>query len=137
MTPLLKEHRQGVFEAIRDIFHFQGARAAGQRVYFIKARTFTLVHGVQRTDATHIKIGISKDPPQRMRDLQGNTHAELSLLGATPLVAHADAIESMLHNRFSKSRVMGEWFSPTIQLYATVHDLCSRQEVWEALGIAA
>lgn len=137
VVPGLGEYRASVLREVRSIIRANALFPPEQSLYFIQARSFTIVGNVQKTQAIHIKIGISKDPLQRMRDLQCGTHAELSLLGRTPLIPRASAIEAMLHRSFAESRTFGEWFCLTYHLYAVARDLTANPAMWVGMGIAA
>ena len=59
------------------------------------------------------KIGIAKNPKQRIRQLQTGNSDELTLI-ETYESENASKIESALHNRFSHVRQSGEWFDLSI-----------------------
>ena len=52
----------------------------------------------------YVKIGRSRQPRLRFRDLQISTHRKLTLLGV------CDLPEAELHRQFHSLRVRGEWF---------------------------
>ena len=59
---------------------------------------------IRETTTGNFKIGKSKDPFRRFKDLQtGNINIELVGLSLTP--------ERELHDEFSEFRLSGEWFS--------------------------
>ena len=73
-------------------------------VYFIKA------FGGQAM--LRIKIGSSKNPEARLRDLQVGSPVKLVLIGTVRCKSndHAKRIERFAHNIFYKQRRRGEWF---------------------------
>lgn len=80
----------------------------------------TWIYFVQAGADGPIKIGSAQDVEGRIRNLQVSSHVELRLLGvvrATPL--H----EGELHDRFSESRLRGEWFEPTAELLAHIAEV--------------
>lgn len=66
----------------------------GQKVYFIKA-------------GDTVKIGIAKNPHDRLRTLQVARPERLELLA---VIAGGEKREAALHRRFSKHSIGGEWF---------------------------
>ncbi len=62
-----------------------------------------------------IKIGQSIDPNERLRDLQVSHHLKLVLLAVVLGVT-----ERELHVRFSRDRILGEWFFPSDDLLAYI-----------------
>jgi hypothetical protein len=61
-----------------------------------------------------VKIGATKNPFERVRNLQTGSPDRLNLVATIefPSLHHAYAAEQKLHKRFSKYRVHGEWFKP-------------------------
>lgn len=59
-----------------------------------------------------IKIGKSINPEKRLKELQTGSHKELRLIAKIPCSSdtHAFHLEKMLHMRFKKFRINGEWF---------------------------
>lgn len=72
-------------------------------VYFIQAVTGGL-----------IKIGVARDPGQRLAEIQRMCPVPLRIVGSIPRVGHAG--EADLHKRFAASRRHGEWFEATPEL---------------------
>jgi len=56
------------------------------------------------------KIGISKDPKKRIKQLQTGSNEDLVLIESYP-TEYPTKIEIALHNKFSTSKKRGEWFS--------------------------
>ena len=67
------------------------------------------VYVLQHGDDPLYKIGIAKDPAQRARDLSTGAPRDLRIVTKRRL-ARAKSAESLLHKRFAKHRVRGEWF---------------------------
>lgn len=57
-----------------------------------------------------IKIGYASNPKKRLASLQTAHHQELTLLRVIPGNTTAEGI---LHRRFKKDRLKGEWFKPS------------------------
>ncbi len=70
-----------------------------RRVYFIQAG-----------ENGPIKIGVSLDPPARLRSMQIGCPCELRLLGS---IVGAWVAETVLHEAFNLERLRGEWFRPS------------------------
>lgn len=66
---------------------------------------------VQGEQGGNIKIGVSKDPDRRVRDMQTGSPERLVLLGTL-----GEDQEQELHARFTHLRQHGEWFSPAPEL---------------------
>jgi hypothetical protein len=75
------------------------------------------VYFVQEGAAGPIKIGYAIDPEGRYRSLQTAHASELRLLLAIP----GDImLETYLHKRFASTRIRGEWFAPSADLYMLI-----------------
>ena len=63
-----------------------------------------------------IKIGVSKDPDARLRQLQTGNHGDLFIIAKFPFKSEAEArtMENELHKKFRKFRLNGEWFKKGI-----------------------
>lgn len=70
----------------------------------------TFVYVMQWQDK--IKIGISRDPSKRLRQLQLANPGEVRLLHTKVFSTRPSAIkiERSLHKRFADHRLLGEWF---------------------------
>ncbi len=66
----------------------------------------------------HQKVGASRDPLSRMRELQGGQATALSLAGAIRVSDRAEAflVEAEAHGLLGLSRVRGEWFDTTADM---------------------
>lgn len=74
--------------------------------------TFLYVIYCEHRDGVHIKIGISKNPQKRLKQLQTGNISTLKLFRTLTCFSKFQAaiIEKHLHNRFSDKRSNGEWF---------------------------
>lgn len=74
------------------------------QVYFITA--------FHERSLVQVKIGYSKDPDARLRDLQTGSALKLKLWGTVPCrsAEHARQVEKLAHRLFHKQRRRGEWF---------------------------
>jgi hypothetical protein len=61
-----------------------------------------------------VKIGHSRDPERRVRQLQTGTPERLVLLAT---MWGGEAMEGLLHKRLAASRVGGEWYEGGSDLY--------------------
>ena len=87
--------------------HETDPSSKGGYVYFV---------GASRGD---IKIGYSKNPWARVRDMQTSNNKELRLLGS---FRGTRADETKLHQQFSDINVRGEWFKRTPELLDFIED---------------
>lgn len=60
-----------------------------------------------------IKIGQSRQVPSRLQALQTAHHEAVRLLGTIP---ETDIPEPVLHDRFARHRIKGEWFKPAQEI---------------------
>lgn len=58
----------------------------------------------------YFKIGISKNPKSRVKQLQTGSSAKITLYKAY-VTEYASQIEKVLHRRYKSSNVLGEWFN--------------------------
>ena len=72
------------------------------------------VYGILSGD--QVKIGISREPKRRIRDLQTAHGSPLELLWSVQAATRLKAknIEARLHKHFAPARLKGEWFSAAI-----------------------
>ncbi|MDH5651290.1 MAG: GIY-YIG nuclease family protein [Gammaproteobacteria bacterium] len=90
-------------------------------------------------DIHRIKIGFSKEPAKRIKELQTGNSRKLALMG---WIETGDAsLEKRLHKKFKSSRINGEWFS--IEPYDVLEELkaertssyiCTQSNAGEFLG---
>lgn len=67
-----------------------------------------------------VKIGVSREPKKRLRELQVGNSQELELLG-TRLGTWED--EQKIHKLFSAHHIRGEWFEESLPLMALIAEL--------------
>lgn len=74
-------------------------------VYFIES--------TNKWKSKYIKIGSSKNPEGRLKDLQTGSPLKIRLIGKIKCKNefHAKQIEKLAHNIFYKQRRHGEWFN--------------------------
>jgi hypothetical protein len=65
---------------------------------------------IRETESGRVKIGISRDPERRLRELQVGNSQKLEIL-ATRKAYNGFADETLLHKTFSADQIRGEWFS--------------------------
>lgn len=73
------------------------------------------VYFIQAESGGYIKIGRAIDPEMRLREIQAYCPAKLRILAYS-----RDYKEWELHARFRKTRVHGEWFLPSPELFALI-----------------
>jgi hypothetical protein len=78
-----------------------------------------------RGDNGKYKIGVAKNPKQRIRQLQTGNSDKLVII-ETYKSENATKIESALHNRYSHVRNVGEWFDLSITEEVNFIDSCRR-----------
>jgi hypothetical protein len=85
-------------------------------VYFIQCKA----------DMNPIKIGVSKHPRKRLKDLQTSNPFKLTLLESVRFQneRQAYAVEEKLHEIFDMRRMNGEWFSGDV--YPDAIRLCKK-----------
>lgn len=83
------------------------------------------VYVIQGDEGTPIKVGLSEDPPARLKTLQTGNPQTLRLLYVIP---GGHAIEAALHRRLEGSQVLGEWYGePGIEEFLEwMNDYASR-----------
>jgi hypothetical protein len=79
-------------------------------IYFIRA-----IQGPRHS--ARVKIGWTRDPRKRLKDLQTGSPVELYLIGAIP---GGREDERAMHERFALSRMHGEWFALTGEMHELV-----------------
>ncbi len=86
-----------------------------------------LIYAMRHIAAGFIKIGISHDPQQRLETLMVTEKAKIEIIGvACGTMQH----ESLLHEKFAKSRFRGEWFHPTADVLHFVNSLHKYNNEW-------
>ena len=85
-------------------------KSSVREVYFIKAAELEL-----------IKIGVSDNPRERLKQLQGVIPDKLALLGVQ-VCDRGGRLEKELHKRFETAWKVGEWFHVTPELEAYIEE---------------
>ena len=81
-----------------------------EKCYIKINRNRDQLYFIQEGNRGPIKIGLSRKPYNRMRDLQIANASKLRMLWFfTP---KSNKIENMLHNHFCDYKITGEWFEP-------------------------
>lgn len=70
------------------------------------------VYFMRDINTKEIKIGQSYDPENRIKAVSSTEKRELILLRVVP----APSLEKLLHYKFHKDRIQGEWFHPSEEL---------------------
>ena len=71
------------------------------------------------------KIGIAKNPSQRIKQLQTGNSDELQLI-ETYLSENASKIETSLHHQYSHVRNYGEWFDLSVSDEVSFKQRCKQ-----------
>ena len=87
-----------------------------------------MIYFIQQGIAGPIKIGKTEFVPTRMNDLQCANPETLRLVG---LQDTDDYIERMLHDKFSKDRIRGEWFNPSPEIVNYINELNTIEDTIE------
>lgn len=85
------------------------------------------VYLIQSLENGYFKIGISKNPNKRLKQLQTGNSSELKLIDKYP-TKHANIIEKSLQNYFSYSKKVGEWFEIKLIESFSFHEKCKKIE---------
>ena len=72
------------------------------------------VYIVEAESTNRVKIGFSKNPERRIKDLNGGSPVALHLLCL--LKVASPSAEKLLHRLFEKDRIKGEWFRKSDQI---------------------
>lgn len=72
---------------------------------------------LMRSEVGNLKIGISKDPISRARDITNASGLVVECIAYWKLDNVARSIEAQLHRTFKKHRIQGEWFLPHFQIH--------------------
>lgn len=86
-----------------------------------------MIYFIQIGDEGPVKIGYAEMPGSRLTNLQSASPYELNLL----LIGAGDReLERELHELFAASRIRGEWFEPSNDLYEFVGDPRNHSKLW-------
>lgn len=83
-----------------------------------KAEDSRYVYFVQAVSGGPIKIGVAADPADRLAQLQPGNPERLQIIGVIPDAGRSG--ESILHLKFQRSRLCGEWFEPISSLLSFI-----------------
>lgn len=78
-----------------------------------------------RGNDSNYKIGITKNPKQRLKQLQTGNSDTLTLI-ETYQSEYASKIESSLHNQYNHVRNEGEWFDLSIEIESKFVEKCKQ-----------
>lgn len=87
---------------------------------------YSYLYAIRRLDTREVKIGISMDPAQRLKELQGAHGERLTMSFAVPCT---HLMEDAAHRRFALLRKLREWFNESPDLLAWIaeqQDVSSR-----------
>jgi Meiotically up-regulated gene 113 len=85
------------------------------------------IYLIKSLEEGYYKIGISSRPSRRIEQLQTGNSSELKLIN-TYQSQHANQIETVLHNRYSHVRKVGEWYELDITQEASFYKDCQKIE---------
>lgn len=82
------------------------------------------------SDGTHVKIGISKSPEKRLKQLQTGHPMKLSLHKVREVPSErVKKLEAIIHKTCNYRRLKGEWFNMTLlAAEAAIHDVLLRTD---------
>lgn len=83
------------------------------------------VYMIQALESGHYKIGVSKHPQKRIKQLITGNSSELKLI-ETYQSEHAYKIERTLQRRYTGMKKEGEWFDLSIQHETTFLTECEQ-----------
>ena len=85
------------------------------------------VYLIQSLENSYYKIGVSKHPKKRLKELQTGNASELRLID-TYQSEYANKIEKTLQRRYSHLSKEGEWFDMSISNEVTFIQECQKIE---------
>lgn len=68
------------------------------------------VYIIENVDNGAIKIGVGNNPEKRLKQLQTGSVSELELVYTSYLCSNAFEIEKIVHKKFEKYHIRGEWY---------------------------
>ena len=77
----------------------------------------TRVYFIRESSVGAIKIGVSKHPKKRAKELQNHSLYVITLLAT---VDGGYSVEFLLHHLFAHAYIRGEWFRPVEELLAYI-----------------
>jgi predicted GIY-YIG superfamily endonuclease len=91
-----------------------GGGACDSGFWFLsEASPLNYVYMIKRHKDGAVKIGVSKDPESRLKDLMTGSNSELALIAKFPFSSRAQAfeVEKWFHRMNQRFRQKGEWFN--------------------------
>jgi hypothetical protein len=85
----------------------------------------TYLYFIEAVGLKRVKIGVSKDPEERLKQLQTGSPISLSMVAKCPGDVN---IERSLHKKLSEYRVDGEWFHLSDKLQNIINSLNYNQK---------
>lgn len=85
------------------------------------------IYLIQNIETSKYKIGISKNPKKRMKQLQTGSGEELILINQYK-TENARKIEKILHRKYSLDNSIGEWFDISLKEEVKFIDECKKIE---------
>jgi hypothetical protein len=85
------------------------------------------IYLIQSLENSYYKIGVSKNPQRRIKELQTGNSSELKLVESYQS-EYADKIERTLQRRYSHLRKEGEWFDMGISNEVSFRKECQKIE---------
>lgn len=73
---------------------------------------FTSIYLVKNNSGLY-KIGVSKNPEQRIRNISTQTGQKIETIHISDLMDNGNNVESRIHHLYSDKRHLGEWFTLT------------------------
>lgn len=87
------------------------------------------VYVIQESESGNLKIGVSKNPAARLKQLQTGNSQTLKLLYTSLVCANAFELESSVHEAFAEYAIRGEWFNSELTLEDVISFLESQRFV--------
>ena len=85
------------------------------------------IYLIQSLEDGYSKVGVSKHPQKRIKQLQTGNSSELKLI-ETYQSDIANQIEGTLHKRYSHYQKEGEWFDMSIENEVSFKEECKKIE---------
>ena len=85
------------------------------------------IYLIQSTNEGYYKIGVSKDPNKRLKQLKTGNSSPLKLINSYKTDI-ANKIEKILHRKYSHLSMEGEWFDLSISEEVKFIDECEKIE---------
>lgn len=126
--------------AVRPTRKLEGAGEAflfGEKVR--KSYVYFITRNEGKKSAASLKVGVSYDPHERLKQLQTANAATLQLLHYIEAGSRQAAfdIEKRIHHALQSSYRRGEWFAitgATSRLVNALHDKGNKNDFWECLA---